>query len=372
MVDAFYSVPRGGVEIGGILIGSAGEQGVRINGWRPIECRHASGPSFTLSQEDRDALASQLRGVVGETEDSGSKAVGWFHSHTRSGLFLSPEDLTLFDRFFPGERQVALLLRPKNQEPTAAAFFFRESNGTVRADSPHAEFVVAPRPRVRRSEPQPETVKLEPVPIPAAAPPVPEAPAKEVFHEAPRFTTAPARVTRWRPWMLILATLLAVVAGAAALLRPYLNYDSGEPLGLEAFDLDGQLLIKWNQMTQAVRQADTASLQIVDGVKKNSMELDRHMLRIGAVRYFRQNRRVELTLVVPRKNKTALEETMTFSAPLPDPPPPRENDPLLVRNRELEQEAAKLRQQVADWKRAWHKLADAKVGDGSPAPQSQR
>ena len=233
-------------------------------------------------------------------------------------------------------------------------FFFREGDGKLRADSPYAEFEVAPLLARRRTEPQA-------VPVESAEPSENAAP-ESVQEEA-----APPRLGQWRVWMLIFATLLVVVAGAGAFLRPYLNYDSSEALGLEAFDLDGQLLIKWNAMAQSVRQADTATLQIVDGVKKNTMELDRHILRIGAVRYFRQSRRAELTLTVPRKNKAPIEETMTFSAPVPDMPP--NTDELVQRNRDLEKEAANLRKQVADWKRAWRKLADVKSVDGSAAPK---
>ncbi len=354
VVDAFYSVPRGGVEIGGILIGSDNKRGVHIQGWRPIECLHASGPSFALSDGDRAALSAQLQSVVHQAQNSDLRPVGWFHSHTRSELFLSLQDLALFNEFFPGKRQVALLLRPKHQQPTVGSFFFREGDGKIRADSPYAEFEVAPLLLRRRTEPQA-------VPVEAAEP------SERVAPQAVHKGATPPRIGQWRAWMLIFTTLLVVVAGAGALLRPYLNYDSSETLGLEAFDLDGQLLVRWNPMAQAVRQADTATLQIVDGVKKNTMELDRHMLRIGAVRYFRKSRRAEFTLTVPRNNKAPIEETMTFSAPVPDTPP--NSDEMARRNRELEQEAAKLRKQVADWKRAWRKLADVKSVDGSAAPK---
>src|ERR1017187_9696873 len=56
VVDAFFSVPRGGVEIGGILLGDFQKKRLRITGYAPVECEHAFGPSFTLSDRDQERL----------------------------------------------------------------------------------------------------------------------------------------------------------------------------------------------------------------------------------------------------------------------------------------------------------------------------
>src|SRR5258708_25440579 len=61
VVDAFCSLPRGGAEIGGILMGQWRPGRLRITGYAPLECEHALGPSFTLSGNDefrlRDLIA---------------------------------------------------------------------------------------------------------------------------------------------------------------------------------------------------------------------------------------------------------------------------------------------------------------------------
>ena len=62
-----------------------------------------------------------------------STLAGWYHSHTRSGIFLSEADLELHRRFFRENWQVALVFRPSLNTATRAGFFFQESDGTIRA-----------------------------------------------------------------------------------------------------------------------------------------------------------------------------------------------------------------------------------------------
>src|SRR5689334_25216832 len=97
VMDAFFSLPRGGVEIGGILLGDQQNGRVSIVNLAPIECTHAMGPSFTLSPADQDKLEQQLRGLP---HDGSGRPVGWYHSHTRSGIFLSEADLEIYRHFF--------------------------------------------------------------------------------------------------------------------------------------------------------------------------------------------------------------------------------------------------------------------------------
>src|ERR1051326_6374542 len=59
-VDAYFSLPRGGAEIGGILFGKHDASGVKIEAFRPMECEHAMGPTFVLSDKDKSRLKAQL------------------------------------------------------------------------------------------------------------------------------------------------------------------------------------------------------------------------------------------------------------------------------------------------------------------------
>ena len=83
VMDAFFSLPRGGAEIGGVLIGKHVNGRVTVTDYVALDCEHAMGPSFTLSQRDEgklgDLLAEVQKGATGVP-------VGWYHSHTRSEI----------------------------------------------------------------------------------------------------------------------------------------------------------------------------------------------------------------------------------------------------------------------------------------------
>lgn len=177
VIDAFFSLPRGGAEIGGILLGDFRKGEVRITGYAAIECEHAFGPSFTLSSRDQARLAE----ILAETRRSspGRPAVGWYHSHTRSEIFLSDADQEIHRRFFPEAWQAALVLRPHTFQPTRAGFFFREEDGSIRGDASYREFDLDPLP------PRPNGAVAEP-----ASPPRAPAPRRESTRPKPASAAA--------------------------------------------------------------------------------------------------------------------------------------------------------------------------------------
>ena len=138
VLEAFFAVPRGGAEAGGVFYGSREGGRVRITAFRALECEHRSGPTFTLSPADHARLAGLVAAPVGL-----AAVVGWYHSHTRAEVFLSPDDLELHERYFPEPWQVALVLRP-GAMVTRAGFFVRDADGVLKADASPLEFVVQP------------------------------------------------------------------------------------------------------------------------------------------------------------------------------------------------------------------------------------
>ncbi len=141
-VEAFYSMPRGGMEVGGILLGRRANGLVEVLNSVPIECEHASGPGFVLSPNDHTRLAALVAGGGRQPGGMELRVVGWFHSHTRSGIFLSAEDLAIHERYFPEPWQVALVVRPEHGAPARAGFFFRGAGGSIHSESTALEFTL--------------------------------------------------------------------------------------------------------------------------------------------------------------------------------------------------------------------------------------
>lgn len=134
-VDRGYqAMPYGGMEVGGLLLGSLGP-GLTISGFEPIACEYATGPSFQLSPEDKQTLAKRIAYYASRAGEGGQRVVGWYHSHTRSGLALSPDDIALHNEFFPETWQVALLLRKYANAPPQGAFFFEQPAAQAALDA---------------------------------------------------------------------------------------------------------------------------------------------------------------------------------------------------------------------------------------------
>src|SRR5208283_1469208 len=141
--DAFFSLPRGGAEIGGILLGRWQEGRLAILDCVALDCEHAMGPSFTLSLKDE----TKLQELIGAAKASGiGLPVGWYHSHTRTGVLLTDSDLTIHNRFFPEPWQVALVVRPQTSEPMRGGFFFRGPGGIIHSSASYREFSIEPVP----------------------------------------------------------------------------------------------------------------------------------------------------------------------------------------------------------------------------------
>jgi proteasome lid subunit RPN8/RPN11 len=142
VVDAYFLVPRGGLEIGGVLLGRSRDREIEVLDHEPLHCEHAFGPSFSLSPRDQERLKDLLAKV--HHRPGGLEPVGWYHSHTRGEIYLTQSDLDIHNRYFPEIRQVALVLRPSTSQPVKAGFFFRETGGSIRASASYHEFRLEP------------------------------------------------------------------------------------------------------------------------------------------------------------------------------------------------------------------------------------
>jgi len=366
VVEAFFSVPRGGAEIGGILLGNRDGDRIVIADCQPLDCEHAMGPSFTLSPRDQARLTEMLAAAGGN--DAHRRPVGWYHSHTRSEIFLSETDQDIHRRFFPEPWQIALVLKPHTFEPMRAGFFFREADGSIRGAASYQEFVLDPLP----ARPMPALggngaagAHAAPIAPPAesaaasgAAPtaaPAEKAPTRvpitrEIDLEPPlteaRDGQAPAIETEElsapgftqlhheRSWRAIQAAIWLAAGLAVGIIgyqtRQYwlpqllvkasavLPKDPDAYLSLTVSDDNGQLRIQWDHNAPAVRNALDGTLEISDGnTAPQFVRLDNDHLATGAFSYARQNERVDVTLMASEPNGRIVKEQSSFLGRLP-------------------------------------------------------
>ena len=109
---------RRGAETGGLLLGKAARDGepTVVDGFRPVPCQYAFGPSYILSDADHVQFGEAVL-------DAGSSVVGFYRSHTRDGMDADVEDTKLWSRHLTHlSSGVVLLIRPfATRAPVARA-----------------------------------------------------------------------------------------------------------------------------------------------------------------------------------------------------------------------------------------------------------
>jgi proteasome lid subunit RPN8/RPN11 len=300
VVEGYYKLARGGVEVGGVLFGRRSTHGVQIADTRPIACQHAQGPSFVLSESDQAGLALMLEQSASDPVFEGLVPVGWYHSHTRSGFELSALDLDICARFFPEPWQVALVLCPDRMKPTRGVFYVQAEDNSPRAEP---EFVLEPQTGPRKMSPAPVELprQVEPPAPPAAAAPSPPEPASP-----PEGIVPPAPRSSRMYWALFAAAWCIAVGSAAFAFRGCWMPQPPVPVQLSLFDAAGQLSVRWEHSSRQIQEAEGGTLEIRDAEKVFSIELGRDQVRKGSVLYSRQSGAVVVRLVVrlPRSKRT--------------------------------------------------------------------
>jgi hypothetical protein len=280
---------------------------VRILAARPLECEHALGPTFTLSGKDYVRLAALLEVGCGDRRAQGWEPLGWYHSHTRSEILLSARDVEIHNRYFPDLWQVALVVRPHAMQPMRAGFFFREANGSIHADSSYNEFLL--EPAVVGLAVSPAVVE------PAVSPAVVEQAASPASASRP----APPPIRSWW-WLCWVAVLLGMAAGLFAFKTDMFKQDwtrvfaadQTPSVSLMAYDLNGQLQIRWDWAAESILSAEAGTLQIADGATHTVIALEKQRLRGGTVSYVRIGARVDVRLALQEPGGKVCEEFTSF------------------------------------------------------------
>ena len=153
---------RGKLETGGVLFGIHEPERIQILAAKPLQCEHAMGPGFVLTENDEKRLAQLILAPATDPELKGLLALGWYHSHIRSRIFLSERDLQIHSRYFNSPFQIALVIRRESERPARAGFFFRESSGEMRTDASYEEFIIETS--------SPAVLELKPPVVPKPAP----------------------------------------------------------------------------------------------------------------------------------------------------------------------------------------------------------
>lgn len=345
-IDGLLALPRIGMGVGGLLLGSRQNGVVRLLNSIEIPCSHAAGPSFLLTDAEKKHAAELIAGA-GE-----HGVIGWYCSKTRGTAVLGDAEIALHRELFPGPEQIAMVLRPSTVSATRAAFYFPDDKGALirgmecdveewRSAEPEPE-IARPeiaRPEIAEEEEKYALISDEPAPPqpaePLVAAPLAEAPAIPVATPAPppdlpsppaalratgpdlfAFAAGPAPRKKVPGWLLGVAACLAL--GAAAFLTQNTWYPR-PPLTLTSMESNSKLVIRWNP--DAFRGIDHASLSLNDGGNLQSLPLDRYQLNQGVYIYEPKSERV-----TTRLSAGDISAIAVWFAPPPKEPEPATPD----------------------------------------------
>jgi hypothetical protein len=359
VMRGFAVTRRRGTETGGILLGRIDrgpELTVHIHDFEVVPCEYSLGPSYHLSERDRDRFRAALdQWRPGPEKDL--HAVGYFRSHTREGLEIDEPDRRLFNEFFADPLNVVLLIKPFASKPSMAGFFVQES-GVLSTDTPlsfpfvrPAHHVPAPAP-VHTADPNggkpmaaqaPRgrmTAALDAGKEPPEAPPVvlrPERPDIRQPEPHPAFTRPlfadvympepPAWRTRFLQ-VVFSAALLAFGAvagyqyaggtalgiGSKAPPRPADPYE----IGLQVSRAQDTVRLTWNHSAAAIQKADRGILLIREGELTRELQIAAPELKSGSILYHHLGPEVLFRMELLLTDSRRLVETATYRS---EPPP---------------------------------------------------
>jgi hypothetical protein len=147
VISGYKSAPGRGAETGGALLGSFDPETreIVIESFEPIAIGHNAGPSYVLSDHDYEHWDAWVRAL----HQAGSPhLVGFCRGHTRPGLRVAPEDITLVERFFKDENGALLLIKPLSDRECVASFFPFVKGVVIDPATPSREFPFAPAERM--------------------------------------------------------------------------------------------------------------------------------------------------------------------------------------------------------------------------------
>ncbi len=325
----FAATRRRGTEAGGILLGQFDPDGgcVTIEGYEPVPCEYAQGPSYLLSNNDLQAFRSALdrfRPSAGTVP----YGVGYWRAHTREGLALDSSDLTLFQQSFQDKRAIALVVKPYATRPSKARFFLQDASGLSLTGVPpefpfarHGGVVLPPLESQLPVVEVPPTVAVDPPAPPRAWPSaLPDLPQRTPFDSYPPSPIAAnSSAVYWLALTMIGATIGALggYEYAGGFGRSYST--AGKPGQFDpqlVVDKEGEILkISWDPRSPVTSQAKSAMLEIDDSGVRGQEVIGKRQLDQGFITYRPVGDFVKFRLEFVLNNNLTMAGNVQWSRP---------------------------------------------------------
>ena len=313
---AFESVPAHSVEIGGLLLGTAGFASspvVEIKHFEPFLSEYRTDHKFILSDADSRKLENLLTGHAAYLKD-GLSVVGFYRSHIGEGLALRPQEVALAEKYFNDPAKVFLLVKTVDDGFSTAGFFFWDG-GRIESQFSYLEFPFEPRllsgAAVPERAPEADAEHRQSAPEGLGLPELPSLEDLALEASAPR-----------RPsWLSRLLFAVGMMVVGAAGFGIYMQWSAppaapksashSPALALEIERRGADLRVSWNAHSFAVARAIEGVLVIRDGeMQEQQLRLEADQLRHGSIFYTPANPAVQFRLEVTDQDNVKTSETV--------------------------------------------------------------
>jgi TonB family protein len=342
VIEGFTSLPRRGLEVGGILIGS--EQGcdLQIDDFQEAPCEHQYGPSYAMNGSDRENLTE----LLAQPHQGTGRVIGFFQSFTGREPLIEQADEILFGEQFPCGDFLFLRLQPLSVwKCLASSRFFRD--GVLQPEIEGSIFVFGPgipaftQPAGADESPAAEgpspTMSEEAPDPPPATPGDKPTPGPKVLPSwepaAPRVAVSGSR-TLPAPALAGLAALLGAAGMYVVKSRPATAppvQSQWAELHLDARPFAGKLLVTWDSAAAGSLQDVGGILKIADAGSDRNIPLGRSQIAAGRYEYTPARSDVAVRLTVTEKGRPVASEgvrlaTIPAQAPAVPPSPRQQAD----------------------------------------------
>jgi hypothetical protein len=297
MADRLQAEILGNAEVGGILLGRVeddrGKPVTVIDDFVPVPCAYRGGSLFTLDGEDTVNLEAALlrTALAGSDSPDMPSIIGYYRSHLRDGLSLSPDDLAVIESYFQAPSSVFLVVKPVAGTQACTAGFFFWEDGRI-----EPEFASL---KVALGRHDADDVAAAPTP-PVQAPPA-------------------WREFLFRAAIIAIATTALVISVVTYLGAPRPPREAAADsmpasiLGLQVERNPPDLLVTWNRNAREIVLARRAVLSMRDGRAEKTVDLDKAQLASGSYLYTPASDEIQFRLEVYGADDGSVAQSIRIS-----------------------------------------------------------
>ncbi len=342
------AAPESSKEVGGILLGGTAERDGKpaafIDDFVPVPSGYGGGNLYDLTEKDIDRLeAALLRVALAGCKAPKTPAIlGYYRSHMREGLSLSPSDVRAIEGFFPSPAAVFLVVKAAPATKSCTAGFFFWEDGSLQPEFSSLEVALGRTQVPTHLAPPRPTLDMAVEPAKSDDTGLFQIPDFAELQQEPAFepiSTAPPAYVPAKPinqparlWPNLLLRVATIAIASVALVVSVVTYlgapraPHGEAaaagsapslLGLQVERNPPDLLMTWNRNSGEIASAARATLTIRDGKSQKAIELDRSELKLGSYLYPRAGDDIQVRLEVYAANGNSISQSVRTISPPP-------------------------------------------------------